>query len=101
MVESVLTPPGNEKIDISIIIDIPGANPLAPSSMDESGSLGDVFKPQPAKIVVKHRSGRGSAPLKAVTVDKKNVGQSIVVVIEDRDSGSGSLHNELLVARGA
>src|ERR1700731_1563566 len=101
MVENVLTPPGNKNIDISVIIDIPGANPLAPSGMGQAGFLGDIFEPQPALVVVKHRGGLVSALLKAAAIDKKNVGQPIVVVVEDRDSRPGSLNNELLVARGA
>jgi tetratricopeptide (TPR) repeat protein len=101
MVENIFSPPGNEEVDIPVVVEIPGANTLPPSGVGQSGPLGDIFKLQATQVVVKHWSGRRAVVLKSPAIDKKNVGQTIVVVVEDRNSRPSGFNDVLLVSRSA
>src|SRR5580698_3828742 len=82
-IENVLSPLCDEEIDIPIVIDIPGTDALTPSRVRQASLACDIFKLQSAEVVVEQRSSLCAALLEAVAVDKKNVRQAVVIVVED------------------
>ena len=95
-IKNVLSPLRDEEIDIAVVVDVPGANSLPPSRVRQSSFGCDIFKLQAAQVVIEQWSGC-AAFLKAIAVDEKNVGQTIVVVVEDCDSRAGGLDDVLLI----
>ena len=95
-IQDVLAPLGHEEIGISIIIEVARANALAPTGMRQPGFGGYIFELEAAEVVIEKVCGRGQTLIKPIAIHQKNIGQPIIVVVEDRNPISGRLDDKLL-----
>ena len=96
-IEDILSPLGDEDIYVPVVVDVTCAYSLPPAGMRQPCLAGDIFKLQATKVAIEQRRWCGSALLETIAVDKENIRQSIVVVVEDRDPVSGGLNDVLFV----
>src|SRR5580700_10001845 len=96
-IKDILPPLGDEDIYVSVVVDVARAYPLPPAGVRQPCLAGNIFKLQATKVVIKQRCWCSPAWLKTIAVDEENIRQSIVVVVEDRDSIAGGLNDVLFV----
>src|ERR1700722_12505173 len=92
-IENVLSPLGDEQIRIPMIVYVSDTDPLSPSGGLDSRLLSNVFEFQPAQIVIKEMLRRDRACPERSCVDQKNVGQPVIIKVDDRDAVAGGLYN--------
>ena len=98
----VLSPGGDEEIDVAVIVGVARADALSPAVVQDAGFPGYVFESEAAQIVIEVVRRRLTAALEAIAIDEEDVGQSVIVVVEDRQAGAGVLDDVglLLVGTG-
>src|SRR2546423_12792070 len=92
-IENILSPLGDEQVRISMIVYVSNTDSLPPSGGLDSRLVGDVFEFQPAQIVIKKMLRLDGVGPEHPCVDQKNVGQAVVIEIEDRDAVAGGFDN--------
>src|ERR1700688_2628482 len=93
-VQDILSPLGDEHVDVAVIIDVTRTDALAPPWTRDSRFFGDLFKLQSAQVVVEERLGLRAAP-QAAAIHQKNVGETIIVIVENCHTRSGGLDDVL------
>ena len=85
VVQNVLSPLGYEQIDMTIVVDITRTYALSPTfGMRQTCFFGNVLKLQAAQIVIKRKwGGHSFVRLQPAAIDHKNVGQPVVIVVDD------------------
>ena len=94
-VQNILSPLGDEQIGVAVIVDVTGADALSPAGAGDSRFFGDVFELQSTQVVIEERPGL-RAVLQAATIHQKDVGETIIVVVENRHTRSGGFNDVLL-----
>ena len=98
-VQNVLPPLGHEQVGVAVIVDVTGADTLAPAGTRDSRFFGSVFKFQSTQVVIKERPGL-RAVVQAATIHQKNVGKAIVVVVDNCHARPGGLDDVLFSVGG-
>ena len=95
-VQDILPPLSHEHVGVAVIVDVTRADALPPTrtGTGDSRFFGYILKLQSAQVVIEERPGL-RAVAQAAAIDQKNVGKTIVVVVENCHTRSSGLHDVL------
>ena len=93
MVKAVLAVIGYVQVFPSVVIVVADASSLAPAAGLQSGLCSYVSECSVMIVVVKVIGGSfvRCKPFEVGSIDEENIGPSVVVIVEDCDTGSGGL----------
>ena len=96
--KNVVPPLAEEEIDISVVVEVAGADTLAPAEMPDARLLRHILKAKVAEVVIEERrQAAGRTGLQPVGVHDEDVEQAVVVVVEEGDARAGVLDDVGLV----
>ena len=103
VVEAVLAVVGDVEVVPSVVVVVADADALAPSGRGKAGFGGDVGESAVVIVAVKVVGGSlsGGKAFELRAVDDKDVGPSVIVVVEDGDAGAGGLDDVFLCIHAA
>ena len=93
-VQNILSPLGDEHVGVAIIVDVTRTDTLAPPGTRDSRFFGDVFELQSTQIVIEERLGL-RAVAQASAIHQQDVGETVIVVVENCYTGSGGFRDVL------
>ena len=98
VVEAVLAVVGDVKIFPSVVVVVANANALSPAGRGQAGFGGHVGEGSVMIVAVQMIAGAlpGRKPFELRAIHQKDVGPAVVVVVENRDAGSGGFDDVFL-----
>ena len=98
VVEPVLAVVGDVEIFPSVVVVVADANALAPAGCGQTGFGGHVGERAVVIVAIQVIAGTlpGGKSFERRAIHQKNVGPAVVVVVEDRDAGSGGFDDVFL-----
>ena len=100
-IQHVLTPVSDIQVYKAIVIDVPGANPLAPTSLGHSRLPAHILKGPIALVAIKPIDGLFTRrkSVQPGRCYRKHIQQAIVIEIQKRDAGAKRFHNVVFLRR--
>ena len=86
----------HQDVGVCIVVDIAGADALAPAGVPDAGFLGDIIECESATVAIEMMPGLPGLVAEPVSVHEEQVHQTVVVVIEYRHTRPGRLDDILL-----
>ena len=96
-VEAVVAVVRDQKVRMTVVIEIAHAGGLRPTGTRQSGLLTDFGKVTFAIVAVEQRTGRRSVGVERGSIRNEDVVSTVAVVVEDRGSGAGAFENVVLL----
>ena len=92
-----MSPLADEEIHVAIVIRISCAHTLRPPEVADAGFRGDILKVKPTQVVVKMRRQGSTRIVQPIALQKKDVGKTVIVVIDNCNPGAGVFYDVGLI----